>query len=92
MSQDEVLSVKDNYRKNHIPVDVIVQDWYYWDPFPIGVHVMNPARYPDPKKMVDELHKANIHGMISIWPVFGKKTKDFDASHSEGGRTIYRYV
>src|SRR5450631_2177773 len=29
-TQQEVLSVKDNYRKNHIPVDVIVQDWYYW--------------------------------------------------------------
>jgi len=87
MSQDEVLSVKDNYRNNHIPVDAIVQDWYYWDPFPIGVHVMNPARYPDPKEMVNELHKANIHGMISIWPVFGKGTKNFDALQKMGGLT-----
>lgn len=87
MSQDEILSVKDNYRNNHIPVDVIVQDWYYWDPFPIGAHVMNPARYPDPKKMIDELHKSNIHGMISIWPVFGKGTKDFDTLQKMGGLT-----
>ncbi|WP_259067128.1 glycoside hydrolase family 31 protein [Mucilaginibacter sp. X4EP1] len=87
MSQDEILSVKDNYRNSHIPVDVIVQDWYYWDPFPIGVHIMNPARYPDPKKMVDELHKANVHGMISIWPVFGKGTKDFDTLKKMGGLT-----
>jgi alpha-D-xyloside xylohydrolase len=87
MSQEEVLSVKDNYRNNHIPVDVIVQDWYYWDPFPIGIHEMNPARYPNPKKMVDELHKANIHGMISIWPVFGKGTKNFDALQKMGGLT-----
>jgi len=87
MSQDEVLSVKDNYRNNHIPVDVIVQDWYYWDPFPIGAHIMNPARYPDPKKMVDELHKANIHGMISIWPLFGKGTKDFDTIKKIDGLT-----
>ncbi len=87
MSQDEILSVKDNYRNNHIPVDVIVQDWYYWDPFPIGAHVMNPARYPDPKKMIDELHKSNIHGMISIWPVFGKGTKDFDTLKKMGGLT-----
>jgi alpha-D-xyloside xylohydrolase len=86
-SQDEVLSVKDNYRNNHIPVDVIVQDWYYWDPFPIGTHVMNPARYPDPKKMIDELHKANIHGMISIWPLFGKGTNDFDTMKKMGGLT-----
>lgn len=87
MSQDEILSVKDNYRNSHIPVDVIVQDWYYWDPFPIGAHIMNPARYPDPQKMIDELHKANVHGMISIWPVFGKGTKDFDTLQKMGGLT-----
>jgi alpha-D-xyloside xylohydrolase len=86
-TQEEVLSVKDNYRKNHIPVDVIVQDWYYWEPLPIGSHVMNRERYPDPKAMVDELHKANIHAMISIWPVFGSGTRNFDALKKMGGLT-----
>jgi alpha-D-xyloside xylohydrolase len=86
-SQKEILSVKDNYRNNHIPVDVIVQDWYYWDPLPIGSHIMNPDRYPDPKAMVDELHKAHFHAMISIWPVFGKDTKNFDALKKMGGLT-----
>ncbi len=86
-TQAEILSVKDNYRKNHIPVDVIVQDWYYWDPLPIGSHVMNPAGYPNPKAMVDELHKANIHAMISIWPVFGSGTPNFDALKKMGGLT-----
>jgi alpha-D-xyloside xylohydrolase len=86
-TQEEVLSVKDNYRKNHIPVDVIVQDWYYWEPLPIGSHVMNRERYPDPKAMVDELHKANIHAMISIWPVFGSGTRNFDALKKIGGLT-----
>jgi alpha-D-xyloside xylohydrolase len=83
-SQKEVLSVKDNYRKNHIPVDVIVQDWFYWSPLPIGSHVMYPERYPDPKAMVDELHKANIHAMISIWPCFGKGTQDYDQLKKAG--------
>lgn len=87
MSEAEVLSVKDNYRNNHIPVDVIVQDWYYWDPLPIGSHVMKPERYPHPKLMLDELHKANIHGMISIWPVFGKGTPNYDALKAMGGLT-----
>jgi alpha-D-xyloside xylohydrolase len=84
MSQQEVLSVKDNYRNNHIPVDVIVQDWYYWDPLPIGSHVMKAERYPNPKAMVDSLHKANIHAMISIWPVFGKGTPNYDALKQNG--------
>ena len=83
-SQAEILSVKDNYRKNNIPVDVLVQDWYWWAPLPIGPHIMNHDRYPDPKGMIDELHKANIHAMISIWPVFGSGTKNFDALKSKG--------
>jgi alpha-D-xyloside xylohydrolase len=87
MSEKEIITVKDNYRNNHIPVDVIVQDWYYWDPLPIGSHVMKPERYPHPKQMVDELHKANIHAMISIWPVFGKGTPNYDALDKMGGLT-----
>jgi alpha-D-xyloside xylohydrolase len=87
MSQQEIISVKDNYRNNHIPLDAIVQDWYYWDPLPIGSHVMKAERYPNPKAMVDELHNANIHAMISIWPVFGKGTPNFDALKNMGGLT-----
>jgi alpha-D-xyloside xylohydrolase len=87
MSEEEIISVKDNYRNNHIPVDVIVQDWYYWDPLPIGSHVMKPERYPHPKQLVDELHKANLHAMISIWPVFGKGTPNYDALQKMGGLT-----
>jgi len=83
-SQSEILNVKNKYRDNHIPLDAIVQDWYYWDPLPIGSHVMNPQRYPDPKAMVDELHKDHVHAMISIWPVFGKGTPNFDALKEKG--------
>ncbi|MEO8415370.1 MAG: TIM-barrel domain-containing protein [Ginsengibacter sp.] len=83
-TQAEVLGVKDGYRKNHIPVDAIVQDWFWWSPLPIGSHIMNPERYPDPKAMVDELHKANLHAMISIWPVFGSGTRNFDALKRKG--------
>ena len=86
-SQAEILSVKDKYRINKIPVDCIVQDWFYWEPNVIGSHVMWPERYPDPKAMVDELHKANIHAMISIWPVFSKGTKTFDQMVHSGGMT-----
>ncbi|SHM59918.1 glycoside hydrolase family 31 protein [Mucilaginibacter sp. OK098] len=82
--QDEILGVKDNYRNNHIPVDAIVQDWYWWSPLPMGSHVMSPDRYPNPKAMIDELHKANMHAMISIWPVFGGGTRDFDDLKSKG--------
>ena len=86
-SAQEVLDAGAGYRNAHIPVDVIVQDWYYWEPLPIGSHVMNPQRYPDPGAMVDSLHREHLHAMISIWPVFGKGTADYDALVAIGGLT-----
>ena len=86
-SQAEVLSVKDKYRDGKIPLDCIVQDWFYWEPNLIGSHVMFPERYPDPKAMVAELHKANLHAMISIWPVMAKGPKTYDQMAHSGGMT-----
>ena len=83
-TQAEILSVKDGYRNNHIPVDAIVQDWYWWSPLPIGSHILNHERYPDPKGLINELHKANMHAMISIWPVFGSGTNNFNALKNAG--------
>jgi alpha-D-xyloside xylohydrolase len=86
-TQAEVLAAGAGYRKAHIPVDVVVQDWYYWEPLPIGSHVMNPQRYPDPKAMVDSLHNEHLHAMISIWPVFGSGTANFNALKAAGDLT-----
>jgi alpha-D-xyloside xylohydrolase len=86
-SQAEVLSVKDNYRNKKIPLDCIVQDWFYWEPNVIGSHVMWPERYPNPKALVDELHNANLHAMISIWPVFAKGTRNYDEMTNAGCMT-----
>lgn len=86
-TQAEVLAVKDGYRRNHLPVDALVQDWYYWEPLPIGSHILNPTRYPDPKAMIRALHQANLHAMISIWPVFGQGTANFAAMQKSGNLT-----
>ena len=86
-SQSEVLAVKDKYRNRKIPLDCIVQDWFYWEPNVIGSHQMWPLRYPNPKAMVDELHQANLHAMISIWPVMAKGTKNYDEMQKAGNLT-----
>lgn len=72
-NDEELYRVSGMYRKKGIPLDVIVQDWDYWNPYPWGSHRMNETRYPDPEAMIDSLHENNIHTMISIWPI-----------HSEG--------
>ncbi len=69
-SQAELIAVKDGYRNGGIPVDVIVQDWDYWNPYAWGSHFMDESRYPDPAGLIDDLHAANVHTMISIWPQY----------------------
>lgn len=86
-TQAEVLAPAAAYRNAHIPVDAIVQDWYYWYPLPIGSHVMYPAAYPNPTAMVDQLHDAHFHAMISIWPCFGSGTNNFNALKASGNLT-----
>jgi len=77
-SGSDLIDVKNEYRNNGIPVDCIVQDWYYWDPYPWGSNIMNPAYYPDPAGVVDSLHKANIHTMISIWATFTQGDPNYE--------------
>lgn len=80
-SQEEILGVARKYRKLHLPVDNIVQDWFWWNHK--GEHVFN-KNYPDPKGMVDELHKENFHLMISVWPFFEPGTAVYDDMDKHG--------
>ena len=80
-SQEEILGVARKYRDLHIPVDNIVQDWFWWNRK--GEFVFN-KNYPDPKGMVDQLHNENFHLMISIWPFFEPGSKNYDYMQSKG--------
>jgi alpha-D-xyloside xylohydrolase len=74
-SQAELLSVKNGYRNNDIPLDCIVQDWDYWTPYAWGSHFMDEDRYPDPAGLIEDMHDDNVHTMISIWPVYQEKAQ-----------------
>jgi alpha-D-xyloside xylohydrolase len=80
-SQDEILGVARKYRELHIPVDNIVQDWFWWNRK--GEFVFN-KNYPDPKGMVGELHRENFHLMISIWPFFEPGSANYDFAEKKG--------
>jgi alpha-D-xyloside xylohydrolase len=67
-SQEELLAVAKRYRDEHIPLDNIVQDWFWWTN--MGDFHFDPRRYPNPKGMVDQLHNEHVHIMFSIWPYF----------------------
>jgi len=80
-SQQEILGVAKKYRELHLPVDNVVQDWFWWNHK--GEHIFN-KNYPDPKGMVDELHKDNFHLMISVWPFFEPGSAVYDEMEKRG--------
>jgi alpha-D-xyloside xylohydrolase len=78
-TQEELLSVVKNFRKKKIPLDNIVQDWFYWEEDKWGSHEFDSTRYPDPEGMVQELHdNLNTRIMISIWPKFYVGTEHYE--------------
>lgn len=84
-SQAELLSVVKEFRKRQIPLDNIVQDWFYWKEDQWGSHEFDPVRFPDSEGMVKELHN-DLHTriMISVWPKFYVGTKHYDEFKEKG--------
>ena len=84
-TQKELLDVVKELRKRKVPLDNIVQDWYYWNPKPWGSHYFDPERYPDPTAMTKELHeKWNTKIMISVWAKFDSASKNYDEMQKAG--------
>lgn len=83
-SQAEVLSTLTEFRKRHLPIDNIVQDWFYWRENQWGSHQFDPKRYPDPQQMLDSIHAMHGRFMISCWPKFYINTDNYKALDSHG--------
>jgi alpha-D-xyloside xylohydrolase len=78
-SQDELLGVVTMYRSLQLPIDNIVQDWFYWGSLPWGSHEFDPTNYPDPVGMFDTVHLNNFHAMISVWARFQNGSDNYAA-------------
>jgi alpha-D-xyloside xylohydrolase len=83
-TQSEIVDVVKRYRALGIPIDNIVQDWFYWREDDWGSHAFEPKRYPDPAKMVDDIHAMNARLMVSIWPKFYPQTTNFKELDAKG--------
>ena len=79
------LDVLAGYRARRIPIDNIVQDWFYWKEDAWGSHEFDPARFPDPAGWIRAIHdKYHAHLMISVWPKFYPGTENFKAMRARG--------
>jgi alpha-D-xyloside xylohydrolase len=84
-SQEELLSVVREFRRRRIPLDNIVQDWFYWKEDQWGDHEFDSSRYPNPDGMIRTLHD-DLHTriMISVWPKFYVGTKNYEEFKEKG--------
>ena len=87
-TQDQLLGVLNEYRTRHLPLDNIVQDWNYWPQDAWGCQCFDKARFPDPKGMVDQVHAAGAHIMISVWAKYYKGLPNYNEIDAVSG--IYR--
>ncbi|MBQ9356550.1 MAG: DUF4968 domain-containing protein, partial [Prevotella sp.] len=69
-SSAEIEQTLAEFRRRHIPIDNIVQDWNYWQLDSWGNHTFEASRYPNPQAMLDSVHQMHGRFMISVWPKF----------------------
>lgn len=66
-SQAQLLETARKFRKENLPVDLIVQDWQYWGKYGWNAMRFDETSYPSPKAMVDSLHALDMRLMLSVW-------------------------
>jgi len=81
ISLDEIQKVAQRYRDEHIPLDAMVQDWFWWKNE--GDPDFND-NFRDVPRDLDAIHKENVHTMISVWGLLDPNSetyKTLDAQH-----------
>ncbi len=81
-TQDEILEVARRYKKENIPLDVIVVDFFHWPHQ--GDWDFDPEYWPDPKAMVEELKEMGITLMVSIWPTVDTDSVNYEEMREKG--------
>ena len=84
-SQDETVGVVRKYRELGVPLDGIIQDWQYWGNNYLwnAMEFLN-EEFPNPQRMVNDVHNMNAHIIISIWSSFGPMTKQYREMEPKG--------
>jgi alpha-D-xyloside xylohydrolase len=80
-SLDEIQQIARRYRQEHIPLDAMVQDWFWWKTE--GDPEFNGNYHDVPKDLAD-LREQHVHTMISVWGLLDPRSetyKELDAQH-----------
>ncbi|MGZ3996282.1 MAG: TIM-barrel domain-containing protein [Flavisolibacter sp.] len=95
-TQDEILSTVSEFRKRQIPLDNVVEDWFYWKENQWGSQEFDETRFPSSTDMIKTLHdQYHTHFMISVWPKFYEGVSSYNEFNNNGWlykRNIYDSV
>jgi alpha-D-xyloside xylohydrolase len=81
-TQDELLEVAREYKKRGLPLSVIVVDYFHWTAQ--GDWQFDPACWPDPQAMVNELNEMGVKLMVSIWPTVSPHSTNYEHMEKNG--------
>lgn len=81
-TQEELLHVAREYKRQGLPIDVIVIDFFHWPHQ--GDWKFDPAYWPDPKAMIEELKSMGIQLMVSIWPTVETDSENYEEMMENG--------
>lgn len=65
-NQSQLLAVAQGYKDRQLPIAAIVIDYFHW--VNQGDWSFNPACWPDPQAMVNNLTANGIELMVTFWP------------------------
>ena len=74
-SAQELLDVAGKYRSEHVPLDVMVQDWFWWKHQGDTDYTDEYLRpHPDVPGALRTLHDEHVHAIISVWAMMDAKS------------------
>ncbi|MDR2514674.1 MAG: family 31 glucosidase [Christensenellaceae bacterium] len=97
-TQEELLSVAREHKRQGLPMDAIVVDFFHWTMQ--GDWKFDPVDWPDPEGMVRELKSLGISLVVSVWPTvdlrsenfYEMKEKDYLIRNDRGGLTTSHFM
>ncbi len=81
-NQEQVLEIARGYKERGITPDVLVIDYYHWPR--CGDWRFDEEYFPDPKAMVEELHRLGIETMVSFWPQVDWRSENYEEMKQQG--------
>lgn len=84
-SAKQLLDVAAEYRQQRVPLDLIVQDWFWWrrqgDPEYADAYLKS---WPDVPGALRKLHAEQVHAMISVWAKFDPASRNYQEMKRRG--------